>query len=619
MKLADRTQKAHEVLAELIRHVNQGSQTIVASDFNLPQMSESDISHLLRELSSSEVGILRATQDASTFFILDDWLPALKAATPNPELVFLEDYVGKKYHWWLQWLRREEAKPAGIHALSERRRLLSDYELKKLAKGKSSLGNDPGLLAYFARSRSYRNWRSLLRATLATICIVGLMVAYVLVRKDQAQKLERGWGLPDDFAKQSRQISELSVVCMVDDLTLMPPKLTYLEANCRRISSLKGLPPGLRHLGISDTEVSDLANLPNGIEELNISYSKITSIDGIAKYKNLVDLDIRDILVTNVKLLPAKLLRLKLSHSGIDSLEGLPGSLTDLELSGTRVGSLLNVPNSVQRLRIAQNSDLKIDHLPEHLELLETSSLPKEVNLPTPFRTLIFSSPGPLVNEVDFIPEQIKDVEFHNSLFKGDLPAGLDSLKIYDETSSIPLQKIPAGLQTLKIRWGKGVGFSALPPKGLVSLDISESVGLDSLFDVPRVSVLDISHTNINNLNDVPDSVTSLRFNFCKAASLTKFPPNLKELYLGSCTKLDLIDHLPESVTAIDLSGTAISDLPELKGNVIFLDISGTNIRGRLPKLPETLQTLVLNAGQITTLGKLPKSVKKLIFKGSRG
>ena len=81
------------------------------------------------------------------------------------------------------------------------------------------------------------------------------------------------------------------------------------------------------------------------------------------------------------------------------------------------------------------------------------------------------------------------------------------------------------------------------------------------------------------------------------------------------CSKLDLIEGLPESVKVLDVSGTALSTLPKLPSKLVTLDISNAKILGHLPELPPNLEELILHAGQIDTLEGLPTSVKKLRFR----
>jgi hypothetical protein len=603
-------QHAQDILTAIARQINIGSQTFRASDLGVSTMDTADLSRLLGRLSSPGVHILRANHDYTQFKIYDDWLPALRAyvGSPNPEIAFLEDHVTKKYRWWHDGQTFAGGGMFGV--LTEGRSLLTRDEVKRFRRNRGSFRfeGDPSILGYISRSRKYRAAQLGGVLLLAAIFISGSALAYRAVHNLKGKTFEKGWGLPRDLARYGNQLRELSVVCMVDDLKWLPRKLTSLEANCERITSLQGVPPHLRHLGISLTKVRSLDYLPESVTELDVHGAALSELDGIGRNK-LTKLDASGIAITNMKLIPRSVTDLKLQHSSINNLEGLPDVLTDLVLRGTRVTNLRSVPNNVRRLTLAKNGDLKIDSLPIHLESLETDNFPEHLQLPSSLATLILSDTS-VIN----VPSGVTSLELRKTLVEGELPKGLDSLKMDDAFSTLPLTKIPGTIHHLKMRWPPGTSF-ALLPKHLVELDLRLSQDLSSIAGIGQVTDLDISSTLVQDLRDVPDSVTTLHFELCNAVGLTKFPTGVQKVYLGGCSKLDLIEGLPESVTVLDVSGTALSALPKLPSKLTTLDISNTQILGHLPELPEGLEELILHAGQINTLEGLPKSVKKLRFK----
>jgi hypothetical protein len=566
----------------------------------------------LKSLSSPDVHILRANQTETLFQILEDWLPALRGSwgSPNPEITFLENHISKKYKWW-----RESQAFSGrgiVRILREGRYLLTRHELMEVEENQSTtrIGDDQdNIVRYISRSRRYRTTQLVAASLFAFSLLPASIFAYASVQRWQAQKLEEGWGLPKNFPKYGDQLRELSVVCMVNDLQWLPRNLTSLEANCGRITSLKGVPPHLRHLGLSLSKVETLDYLPKSVTELDIHGTAIRAIDGLGGF-NLRVLDASGIAVPNMYLVPRSVTNLALQHPSIESLEGLPENLTDLVILGTGVKSLRNLPNSVRRLTVVQNGNLVIDSLPAHLERLETTtSLPKKNALPSSVTTLILSSLGPVE-----VPGSIVNLELRKSQIFGPLPKGLDSLKLADAESSLPLDKIPTTLHHLKIQWPNGTGFGSLP-KDLVELDVSRSQALTSLAGLGPVRDLNISMTGIQNLREVPKSVETLRFEVCGAVSLTTFPPSLKYLDLGECSSLDLIENIPGGLEVLDVHGTALSKLPALPDSLTTLDISNTKIRGHLPRLPLRLKELILHTGQIDTLEGLPNSVRIMRFR----
>jgi Leucine-rich repeat (LRR) protein len=601
--------------AALSSRAGEGMRTFGVSDLKVTDMSNSAVSRLLKRLSKPPVHILGSNQAESRFKILDEWLLPLDAS-PDPERIFLEDYINKKYEWW----RHDRGgKGSLVGRLGEGKYLLTRYELRQFEGGQSPLrlGNDPSASEYFSRSKTHRRWQVVSAALLALVIGSASVFGYSLLKSKQAQKLdqklEMGWGLPDDFATYGRQLTDLSAACMVDNLGVLPRNLTSLDASCWRIESLKGVPPNLTHLRITDTGITTLDFLPAGIKTLDIHGTGVKDIKKLSGYK-LSALDARGIPIEDMGLIPRTVTDLKLQYGGIKSLMGLPGGLTHLEFIGTQVKSLVDLPDTITDLRIA-NNDLIADKLPNQLVLLEIGGLSNALATPSSLDEIHFTTYGPL-GSVDFIPTQIKKLEFRNSLVSVSLPARLESLKFFDLASKIPLAKIPRNVSHLKVQLVPGEAFPSLP-QGLVELDISGS-DVALLAGIPKVATLNISDTKALDLRDVPDSVTSLTFQNCRkdVVGLAKFPAKLQVLDLSGCSKLGGIENIPDTVTSVNLSGTAISALTGIrkKLKLVSLDISNTNIRHRLPELPSNLEELTLHLGQIDTMKGLPKSVKKLRF-----
>src|SRR5262249_49186285 len=151
-------------------------------------------------------------------------------------------------------------------------------------------------------------------------------------------------------------------------------------------------------------------------------------------------------------------------------------------------------------------------------------------------------------------------------------------------------------------------------PKNLDWLDLEGSQAVSSFAGIGSASEVNVSRTSILDFRDAPDSLRTLRFEFCSTVALKKFPRSLEKLYLGGCTDLDSIEHLPDDLKELYLQGTAIAALDHIPPKLKVLDISNTNILKKLPRLPTELEELVLHAGQVETLQGLPRAVKRLRF-----
>jgi len=586
---------SEDILAALAR---QGDHSFLAKDLGAIPIDPPRLSALLAHLSSSEVHILHSSCDRSTFKMLDDWVPTLKSLGEAP----IESRVLRRYGFWSA---EGPFRGLGKH-LGEGRFLLSRNELKQIEGKAVQFGGRQDLQEYISRSRTYRKVQTAGSVVLTLGVVIASVFTYLVWRKHEVSAIETAWGLPGDFAKYGNQLTDLSVVCSVNDLRLLPRKLTWLDANCNMITSLRGAPPRLDHLELTFSSVASLRYLPASVTDLNIHGAKILKIDELHGV-GLSTLDASGVQVTNLNLIPRSVTRLKLQHEGITNLEGLPRKLITLVLLGTRVPSLKALPNTIENLTLLQSSGMAIDVLPPNLKYLETNNYPVGLTVP---ETLVLSTTRARV------PEGVVNLELKKSASIGPLPKSLKSLKFHDEPSVLPLEKIPQTLERLKIIWPERIGFDLLP-KHLVELDLGRSQWLSSLkgATIGQVTELDISSTGIANLEEVPNSVTTLHFQYCLAKKLAKFPERLAKLYLGGCFNLTAIDKLPETLTDLHLEDTPIASLPKLPKSLLRLDISNTNIRGHLPTLPSKLDELVLDVGQVTTLEGLPRSVKKLRFR----
>jgi hypothetical protein len=458
------------------------------------------------------------------------------------------------------------------------------------------------------QSRRLRQYRRALALTCGLVISISILFLSSLLREHKVNNVETGWGLPGDFAEYGAQLSHLSVVCMVDNLQLLPRNLYSLNANCERITSLGGIPPRLQYLNVSDSRIEDLHNLPSSVVDLNISGTLVSRVDEL---NGIVKLDASGIRILNMKLIPRSVKKLKLQHPDIENLEGLPGGLLELEISGTSIHSLKGLPSDLKSLTLRGNSLLAIDFLPPHLEKLDTDNLLEDVTIPRSLRSLALRN-----SFLRRIPD-VKELELANTHIMGDFPARLETLKIDDISSSIPLDELPRYLRSLRIPWPKGESFDILP-KSLRNLDLSGSEDLSSIAGLNssefNITDLDISRTAIHDLKDVPGSVRELYFEYCDAARLSKIPRNLSRLHLGGCNRLTSIGQLPATLSELHLQGVPIASIGGIPADMLNLDISNTNILGHLPSLPVGLRELTLHMGQIQSLKGLPPSLRSLIF-----
>jgi Leucine-rich repeat (LRR) protein len=133
----------------------------------------------------------------------------------------------------------------------------------------------------------------------------------------------------------------------------------------------------------------------------------------------------------------------------------------------------------------------------------------------------------------------------------------------------------------------------------------------DSIFSLNSITYLDLSHNNLNELQDLFKNLKSLKHLNLGYNQISKIPPSI-----GSIKNLKLLD----------LKHNNLKSLPSSIGNLIFLET--LNLQGnQITTLPPTLKELkaleVLNVG-LNQLSNVPKwlgnlkSLKKLCLGGNK-
>jgi hypothetical protein len=617
-ELADFSPDSAAILqAVTARHSKDGGDSAFgADDLGLGESMRSRVINALHHLSSSDMQVLSASRDRTVFAIRNEWLPAIKSLQGKPEegrIVARSDYLDKKYACWRHQV--EEAK-GWFKGYRQAKYLLPRREVSLAEESWATLtlkAERGAVRGYISISRKhYRQWYLVPSVVAVIVCALLSVSLYPPLKFWRDRTIEPNHRLPRDFYKYAEQITDLTIVCMVNDLGELPRGLLSLEAGCDKIENLENVPSGLFHLGLSSTNVMDLKGVPRGVRELDFSGNSDRKLDGL-EHLRPIRLNIEKISVAKLSDIPRSVVSLSLDDSNLTDLGGLPSSVTDLLLRHTGVASLKGLSDRVRSLRLIQNDRLRaIDYLPPNLVTLEAPGLPGDLAIvPPSLDNLILENAG----EVKALPD-VRSLELSGTTINGPLPERLESL-VLNDFLPVPLVQsgLPGRLRHLKTKI-KDQSELKLLPKNLLSLNLDLSLSLSSLegLDLDHLEELNISSTGITELGGVRDSVLKLWFQSCRATELTKFPANLEELYLGVCSELSSLSKLPESLISLDVQRTNLSTLPALPRGLKVLNISNTRILGHLPKLPLELEELTLHAGQVQSLEGLPKSVKRLRF-----
>ncbi len=264
--------------------------------------------------------------------------------------------------------------------------------------------------------------------------------------------------------------------------------------------------------------------------------------------------------------------------NGLDIFNATRCGLTGLPaFTGTRLwirendlgGQVLNVPPTVTSLRLNDCNITQVPSIPNVTEL--------EVN-DDPLGTLTNLPPGLL------------SLSAHN--------AGLSTLPA-----------LPPNLQTLVV---SSNALSSLPPLPnlLMTLDITNNqfTVLDSL--PPLLYTLYVKTNPIPVLPALPASLWRLDGSYSGLTSLpSPLPPALTILTMYNTAGLTALPALPSSLAFLEISGTAVAQLPALPQSLTYLRAMNNTALTCLPALPPQVFTLRLANSGVSCIPNIPPAL----------
>ena len=122
-----------------------------------------------------------------------------------------------------------------------------------------------------------------------------------------------------------------------------------------------------------------------------------------------------------------------------------------------------------------------------------------------------------------------------------------------------------------------------------------------------NVSKLEISHTNISKIDNLPPNLVSLE--------IISLPKSLKILRVFN-SDLTVLCKLPPNLEKLTCIFNKISSLPSLPLSLRRLDIMSNNLT-HLPSLPDELEELYCGLNFLTNLPNAPPKIKKFSCEGN--
>ena len=369
---------------------------------------------------------------------------------------------------------------------------------------------------------------------------------------DTLQSLNLGFNSIKTISLHSEQLTELRLsgneITEFDEQCFFP-NLVTLDMSMNRMIALPpltSLAPSLTKFNCSYNFLGSIASIPSSIVHLDLSHNLLETIS----FDNMMNLNTLDISFNNIKVLnelPQSLEHFNGEHNKLEDSAPLKlGKLNTLQINSNHFQQIPNFSESAINIFIMRNNnltELKVEYL------------------------------APTIKRIDIVGNNISEIP--DDLCK------ITKLQ-YLNVSFNKLTKLPDAISNVNLTslFISGNNISDLPelPKCLITL-IASSCNFkqipSSIFNVPRLSSLDLS---VNQISSIP------------------VLPNIYKINL-SMNKIDKVPTIPDKVNNLDLAHNLIKSI-DLIGDFIMiqeLNLSGNKLHSfNSSKLP-ILHTLKIN------------------------
>lgn len=200
------------------------------------------------------------------------------------------------------------------------------------------------------------------------------------------------------------------------------------------------------------------------------------------------------------------------------------------------------------------------------------------------------------VEKIENLPPKLISLTIENNIiefFDGStLSLSLKSLKFTSNKTKI-ITGLNNGLERINLGYNFFNEIDSVIPASVIELKLDNNVTLKSLpkfeDDGCNLKILDISHTKISNIDDIPCTVQSLSTCGIEIQEVNKLPADLTEWKSYKCVKLRNINcEFPKGVIDLDFCDCALRKCPDIPQSVKRLDLS-KNILQIIPDMPLTI------------------------------
>lgn len=123
------------------------------------------------------------------------------------------------------------------------------------------------------------------------------------------------------------------------------------------------------------------------------------------------------------------------------------------------------------------------------------------------------------------------------------------------------------------------------------------------------VKHLDLTHTSIEYISDLPANLETLICNNKKLIGIDELPPALRVLNVGN-TNIKSIPTLPKSIEILVVTNCGMYCMPKMIHTNLRVLMCGSNFMEKMPELPDTLEILdCIGCAYLTVFERIPMSL----------
>jgi Leucine-rich repeat (LRR) protein len=192
------------------------------------------------------------------------------------------------------------------------------------------------------------------------------------------------------------------------------------------------------------------------------------------------------------------------------------------------------------------------------------------------------------------------------------LPDSLEEL-IFTNNYTIGIAGLKRGLKRINLSGNDFKNIYCEIPHTIEHFDISKNKNLALLpkvLNCCNLRFIDISHTQVSNIDALPDSIEELIATSTQITSINKFPCNLRIFIAYKSNISEINTEFPVNLKEFDIYDNNVSKLPDFPNSIETIDLSNNKLM-ELPYFPETITSLDLKCNFSLDIVKIKELQEK--------